>query len=171
MTKPMHRGFTLVELVIYMGLMTLILGAMVAMFLLIEQARNKEQVIAEVEQQGILTLEQITQTIRNAEFIATPATSTSGTMLSIKTSLASTTPTVFDMVDGVLRVTEGSVGPVALTSTRVVVSDLLFSNLSRANTPGTLRIQFTLRYGGSSNKAAYTYEKIFYGNASIRDIR
>ena len=163
-------GFTLIELLIYMVIVSMLFGSVVSLFLVFTHARAKQQAIAEVETQGSATLALMTQTIRNANTITTPANSATTTTLSVTTYLASTTPTVFDLAGGVLRITEGSNAPIPLTNSQVIISNLAFLNLARSGTYGSVKIQFTTTYATTSKRFDQNYAQTFYGSATVRHI-
>ena len=59
-------GFTLVELLLYVGISSAILLASSLFLATLLESRIKNQTIAEVEQQGLAVMQIITQDIRNA---------------------------------------------------------------------------------------------------------
>jgi len=67
----------------------------------------------------------------------------------------SSNPTIFDLVDGKLQITQGTEGPYELTTDQVIVSNLLFTNLSYPNTPGTVRIEMTIEHLNPSGRMEY----------------
>jgi prepilin-type N-terminal cleavage/methylation domain-containing protein len=162
-----QSGFTLIELLLYVSISAALLLATSLFLSVILSSRIKKQAMAEVDQQGMEAMHIITQTLRNADTISAPATSTSAAALSVKTITASTTPTVFDLASGTLRITEGTTTPVALTNTHVVVSGLTFSNLSGSSTPGTVRVQFTVSAVNNSGRSEFTYTGRFTGSATL----
>lgn len=136
-------GFTLIELLLYVsivGIMILSVSAILPIFL---QSRVKNQTISEVEQQGNQVMQRITQAGRNA------------------TNINFTS--AFDLSAGTIRE-----NTIALTNSRVVASNLTFQNLSRAGTPGTIRIQFTITHVNPQGQIEYDFSKTFYGSASLR---
>jgi type II secretory pathway pseudopilin PulG len=145
--KKLDQGFTLIELLLYVSIVGAIIFSVAGFLSLAMQARIKNQTIAEVEQQGIAAMQQITQTGRNAA----------------DTNFS----TVFDLSGGAIRVNPGD-GPIALTNSRVTASSLSFTNLSRPGTDGTVRVQFTLTYVNSSGRNEYDYSKTFYDSVTIR---
>ena len=110
----------------------------------------------------------ITQTLRNASGVNSPTISNIASSLSVVTTSPSTTPTVFSESGGVLYITEGTGGAVALTNNKVVISNLLFSNFSRPSTPNIIKISFKITSGtiGSSLGGSYSYT--FNGSADLR---
>lgn len=163
-----REGNTLVELLLYMAILSLIILAVSSMVYLTFQSRIKSQVIAEVEQQGNQTMEIILRTIRNSSSVNTPTTGASGNTLSLATYSAPTSPSVFSINNGALTIKEGSAGTINLTSDKLMIDNLLFTNLSYPQTPGNVKIEFTLQYKNNDNISEYNYKKTFYSTASLR---
>lgn len=163
-----QKGFTLLELLLYIATsaaMLLIISGFLSVLL---RARIKNQTMAEVEGQGQAVMQIITQTARNSSSINTPAQGASAASISFGTYTPANNPTVFDVVDGVLRIKEGAGAAVALTNSRVSVSGVSFQNLSRTGSPGTVRVQFTLTRINLGGRNEYEYAKTFTGSASLR---
>ncbi len=164
-----NRGFTLVELLLYVGLLSMVIFSAALFLSLILQSRMKNQVVAEVEQQGVLAVMRIMQVVRNSTLINTPAVGSSGSTLSVNLPQAALSPTVFVLSGGTITMTEGVGTAVSLTNNLVSVTGLIFSNVSRASTPGTVRIQFTISYINNSGRNEFDYSKTFDSDASLRD--
>ncbi len=141
--KNYQKGFTLIELLLYVSILGAVILSITGFLFILLQSRVKNQTISEVEQQGIHVMQIITQTGRTASSI--------------------NFTTAFDLSGGTIRE-----NAIALTNSRVVASALTFTNLSRANTPGTVRIQFTLTHTNPSGRNEYDYNKTFYGTATVR---
>lgn len=164
-----NRGFTLVELLLYAAMLSIIIFSVGIFLSLLLQSRTKNQVIAEVEQQGVLAMQRMTQVVRNSTLINSPATGASGSTLSVTMPQAPSSPTVFALSGGVITMAQGMGATVGLTNNLVSVSGLTFSNLSRAGTVGTVRLQFTITYINNSGRNEYDYSKTFDSDASLRD--
>lgn len=91
------EGFTLIELLLYVSIVGVLLMSISMFFAMMSDARIKNQSISEVNQQGNAALELITQTIRNADSITTPAVGATGTALNINVPTANRSPTIFDL--------------------------------------------------------------------------
>lgn len=163
-----RSGFTLIELLLYVGIASSILLISTLFLQTLLESRVKNQTIAEVEQQGLQVMQIITQTIRNAENITSPAIGASAASLVLDVAPAGDDPTVFDVSAGTIRITEGVGLPISLTNSRVMVSSLVFQNLSRANTPGVLRVSFTLNHVNLGGRREYEFSKTFYAGGSLR---
>lgn len=163
-----QKGFTLVELLLYVSVLVIMLLVISLFLSTLLQSRVKNQTIAEVEQQGLQTMQMITQTVRNASTINTPAVGGGAAALSVGTYISGNNPTLFDMGSGAIRMKEGAAGIVSLTNDRVTVSALNFQNLSHISTPGTIRISFVLTHINPSGRNEYSFSKTFYADASLR---
>lgn len=166
--RERNSGLTLIELLLYVGISSVVLLAVAGFLGSILNTRVKNQTINEIEQQGNQNMQLITQTVRNATAINSPAAGVSAASLSINVPEPTDSPTVFDVVDGVLRITKGTADPVALTSPVAEVVNITFDNLSIASTPGTIRVQFELEYKSHSSRNEYQWSKTFFGSASLR---
>jgi len=149
----MKKAFTLIEFLIYMAISATILVLMTGFFWDIIFGNIKETSYQEVQQNGRFALTKITQEIKKATGINSPLAGSSSNTLSL--AMADASPTIFDLVNGKLRITQGSQGPFELTSDEVRVSNLLFTNLSYPNTPGTIRIEMTIEHLNPSGRMEY----------------
>ena len=77
-----NKAFTLIELIIYISLVSLMLLGIASFTKMTLQTRARNQVIAEVEQQGVQVMQILSQTIRNAESILFPALGSNASILS-----------------------------------------------------------------------------------------
>lgn len=163
-----EKGFTLIELTLYMGISAALLLALSVFFSVLLQTRTKSESIATVDDQGAAVLALMTRTARNAVEITAPAAGGNGTSLTLVVDDPGLSPTVFSVSGGVLMMTEGLADPVALTSDSVTVTGMSVENVSRTGTPGSVRVSFTLSRVNQGGRNAYTYEKVFKGSASLR---
>lgn len=168
-SSPQQKpGFTLVELLLYIGVSGLILLAVASLALLIVETRKKNQTIAEVEQQGLQVASLLSQTVRNATGFNTPTLGQSSTTLSVTTASSNTNPTIFDLSAGALRIKEGASTAINLTASFITASAFNVANVSRSATTGSVRISFVLSHTNPGSQNEYTYSKTFYVSASIR---
>ena len=68
----MKKSFTLIELLLYVSIVGAIIFSVAGFLSLSMQSRVKNQIISEVEQQGVQVMQSLTQTIRNASIISIP---------------------------------------------------------------------------------------------------
>lgn len=168
MKKAKNTGFTLIEMLIYISLASLVLLAIAGFFQISLSSRVKSKTIAEVEQQGIQILNLINQYAINATAINSPGVGSSGNSLSLQMPDAGSNPTVFSFGSGDLLVTEGVSPSVTLNSSNVEVNSVKFENLSQANTPGLIRVEISLSHVNNSNQPEFYWDKTFYSSISLR---
>lgn len=166
-----QSGFTTVEIILYVGLTTLILGAVATFYSMILQSRIRNETVAEVDQQGIMAMQMMTQSIRNATASAAPIVGGSGVTLSLTATDSAKNPTIFSLNNGTLQMQEGTTTALPLTTSRVIASNLTFTNLSRASSSASVRIQYTITHRNPTSTYNYNYSQTFYGTASLRKWR
>ena len=166
--KNKNKGFSLIELLLYIALASVILIAVSYFIIMVLQARVKNQTINEVTSQGISAMQMIRQTIKNAESINNPAKGSSASSASIDVYTQANDPTVFDVSNGALRIKEGSADAINLTNARVTVSDLSFTNVSKTERLKSIKIQFTVTHINPANKNEYNYHETFYETINIK---
>ncbi|MFC1645112.1 PilW family protein [Patescibacteria group bacterium] len=162
------KGFTLVELLLYVSIASAMMFSLVAFAMMTVESNVKNQAVIDVEQQGVQIMQLVKQVIRNSEGINSPAQGVSSGTISMDVVNVGDDPTIFDVSSGVFRITEGVGSAIDITNSRVTVSGLSFYNLSRTDTPGVVRIQFTITHNNPEGRNEYDYSKTFYGTASLR---
>lgn len=133
----MHRdsaGYTLIELLLYVGIVGALLTGVTMFFGSTLDARVKNQSISEVDQQGAQIMELITQTVRNADSITTPAAGASGSTLTLVVPTPAASPTIFNMSGTTSVLGYNSDG----TSTDSNNSDSINATKFTASTSGTV---------------------------------
>ena len=163
------KGFSLVEIIVYIALVAMLLLVVSGFSISILDFNNKNKVVSEVEYQGLQTMQIITQYIRNADNITSPSQeSSSDNSLTLEMLSGLSTPVVFTLNGGKIYINEAGGGDIVINNSRVQITNLLFQNLSRTSTPGTIRVSFTLTYLNPVSKAELSYSKNFYASASLR---
>ena len=161
------KGFTLIELLLYVGIASIILLVISLFINMLLQSRIKNNVIADVEQQGAQAIHTILRVARNASSITSPTIGLTGGTLTLAVPSPALTPSVVSLSNGELFLAEGINQPASLTNDSVTASSLLFENLSQPGTVGTVRVSFVVTYKNPSGRNEYDFEKTFYGSATI----
>ena len=155
----MNRGFSLLEASIYLVLVIIIMPliAMLLFFTVDNRARSNNSSLLLLEGERVVDL--ITQTIKQAQEINQPAIGVSGDSLSLMMLNENQNPTIFNLVNGSINIKEGVGDALPLTSNKIVVTNLIFTNASKGATPGLISIEFSL--------SAQNFSKKFYVSASL----
>ncbi len=155
MTKQRKKAFTLIELLIYLGIVSGLLVVAGAFTWSIIKGSVKSSCVREVQQNGRLAMEIVTREIKAASGINSPLAGESTDTLSLIMSDGGLNPTIFELLNNQILLSQGVDGPYALTTDQVLVSNLNFTNLSYADTPGTIRIEMTLDYNNLEVQPEY----------------
>lgn len=149
------KGFTLIEFILYTVILGIILAVMAGFLWNIIFGNIKETAYQEVQQNARFALTKVTQEIKKATGINSPA-NPGDSSSSIVLVMADNTSTTFDIVDNKLRITRGF-PPVSsyLTSDQVKVTNLQFTNRSYSDTPGTVQIVININHINPDNRAEY----------------
>lgn len=169
----MPRGFTLIETIIYMAIIGLVVSSFVGFSVTVSRARNKSYASEEVQANARMALDLISQRIRAASSVNT-GTSTFNSdpgVLSLAMADAAKNPTIIDLTadDGVLRITEGVNSPVSVTSGRVRVTNLVFTNLTGSGARENIRVQMTVGYASTAGDTEFSFSKSFQTTVSVRE--
>lgn len=168
MCKEKQHGFTLIELLLYVAMLGVLLSAVAAFFITSVDARIKNQSITEVNEQGSLVMDQLTHIIRNATSISSPAAGTSSAGFSAVVPTGSLSPTVLSLASGTLQLQEGVGVAVPLTNSKVQVTNLTITNLTRPSTSPILQISFTLARVNPASLNSYSYTQTFTTSVGVR---
>lgn len=142
--KP-AAGFTLIEVLIYLALFTIIIGgAIVSVYSILEgSSRTARRILAQEE--GNFLLRKIDWALTNATAITLPLPGASGTALSVtKADLPpAESPLVFALNNTTMRLSRGGGVSHRLTSATVAVSEVMFRHIAaRDNTPAAIVVNF-----------------------------
>lgn len=163
-----NKGFTLIEILLYVAISSSVLFiAFVFMFTLID-SREKNQIIAEVEQQGLFAMSNIGESIQKADSVIIPLPGSFSSGLSLAMSGAGENPTLFSQDVYNITVQEGSGSPISLTNQNVRVDFLYFENVSRSNTEGLIKVVFTLSYHNPHGPRQFDFTKTFQSSFSLK---
>ena len=129
MTVAKRRGITIVETILYVGLLAIIMAGLMTFLVNLVRREAKVSAMIEANQTGRFALEKINSVIRNSKDATSPTDGTSGSSLSLTMPDSNLSPTVFQVTSGVLTMKQGANAAIPLTSSGVTVSNLTFTNL------------------------------------------
>jgi|GEM_PF-1348355 len=124
------RGFTLIEIVLYTGILAVVGLIGTQFFLVISRSYFQDQARNEVTQNVRFVSHTMQQAVRAAAKVNTASSS----MLDLAMTDAAKSPTVFTLANGVLYRQEGGGAQVALTSDKVEVTSLYFYSVATQQT-------------------------------------
>lgn len=160
-----QKGFTYIELILYIALITVFLGALVFYAWGVIGSGSKSTTEQEVFSQARFVSERIKYEIRNA----TGINSVSGTSISLTTSIAGTNPTIIDLVGGNVRIKQGVGLATNINSSDVIISSLTFTNYSSTdNKSKHVGVSFVLNSNYGSTRQEFVETTTVRTSAEIR---
>lgn len=150
-----RSGFTLIELLIFCGVFGIMSVSFMMILVSVIQVQTKQNSTAEVTQQSQSLLDTIQYYVQSASLVDLPS-DTATTTLKLRMSSSTIDPTYIYLSDGVVYLQQTDAGSVAaLTSNRVLVSNLAFTK--RANVPGhdSVSVGFTVAYNTTNIKQSF----------------
>lgn len=163
-------GFTLLELLIYLALLSVALTVVITLVtsLIQSEARGSVRHAVDASASGVLT--QMTEAARAATGINTANSLFAIPLgrLSLAMRDASRSPAVFSVNNGRLEVTEGSGSPVALTSDAVQVVGFQLTRLNPAGAKEGVRIELTVNFRDPGNDPRFQFSHTYVTGLVLR---
>ena len=163
-----QQGVTIVEILLYMSILSIIIVALSAFLHLSLQSRIKGQIIGDVEQSSIQSLDIILDNIRAAKTITLPTRGNNSSSLNL------TMPGVSQTVDfrlnaGKIEMQQNGGGYNAITINKLNITSLVFSNTTTSvGGLGSAKVTFRSDNINNSGRNEYNFGKNFQGSASLR---
>ncbi len=166
-----QKGYSLIEAIVYVGILAFIVLAVYSFFLWSARANAKVKATRKTLANARMAMEIMTREIKEAKSIYTPTTSTS-TQLSLETTKylpagEETTYIDFYLCGTRLCLKKENQSPVALTSDAVEITDLKFIKITPASIP-SIQINLNVDYKDFKNRPEYHNSVNATSTASLR---
>ena len=150
-----RSGFTLIELIIFSAIFSLVSIIFVAMLVSITTVQLRQTASSEVNRQSQFVLQTIQRYIENSSFIETTSTPSQSLLLRMPTGSNGTSSQVeiyweTSTLASAIYLRLGTSTPEAITSPKVVVDELTFQKFSRPNAHDSVSFVMALSYHASS---------------------
>lgn len=162
------RGFTLLELLLYMAVLAALMLTISVLFSTLLQAKMKMRVMREVDEQGALALIQLSAWVRDADSVGAPATGEQSSELFLTQTYPTSVSREITPVNGQLGVVIDGGDWTPLTNTQVVVDSFTVTEVSSGSSTPAIRIDLSLEGAPTSSRNEYVYARQFTTTASIR---
>jgi len=158
-----NSGFTLIETIIYAGLISFILSMAVLGVVMFVETKDRIAARIEVEEEAAFLMGKITWALQNAVSIITPTVGASTSTLSVNRLNFPQNPITLDADSGTMRISYAGGQPVPLSNGNVRVSALSFEHLAGSSSRDesvkvTLAIEFRPKVTPSLYAASTTIE-------------
>ena len=159
-----QKSFTLIEILVYIGVLSLIIITLASFFLWLGRSTTKARVMREVLDNSRRAMETITYEIRKAKSISPSSTVT-------HLYLENTTNSEFYLcgtASTTLCLKEGTDAPIYLTSDKVEVTELTFTQIATVTTTPSVQIELKIDYKNPGNITEYQASISITSTASLR---
>lgn len=175
MRKSLQKSFTLLEALIYIGVLAIIVVAISSFLIWSVHSNTKARVMRETLYSAGRALEVMTHEIKEAKSIYTPTSvfDSHPGQLSLETNhYLPTEETIsyidFYLCDNHLCLKKESQNPIALTSDRVEVANLVFSQIITGTVP-SLQIDLRVEYKNPTDRPEYQASVNLKSTVSLRN--
>lgn len=152
------KGISLVETLVSIAIMALLVLCATALLTTTSGTEKRNRAVTEVEWQASALMAAITQSVRNASAITSPATGATSTSLTLTLSgVPAESPTVYSTTSQILFVSKAGGAATRMSSSAVNVTSLSFQNITPSGTKGAVRITMTISSNNPNNKTGLTY--------------
>ncbi len=134
-------GFTTIELLLYMGILTILISVLASIFGAIIDSKLESEATSSVDQDGRYILARLSRDMQSATSIASPAAGLQGSALQI--SVNSIAQTYAVNISNDLQITKSGQSD-NLNSVDTSVSNLTFKRIGNGDVDDTIQMQFTL---------------------------
>lgn len=136
-----RSGTTLIELIIYLAILSMIIGTALPMLFSATENRLLQQTVSIVEQNGTQILQNISQNVRLSERILSPAIGQSGSVLALSTASGGLNPIIIGSSSGSVVIVEHYTREL-ISSSQVAITDFVVKNTSTSVSRPSVNISF-----------------------------
>lgn len=173
--KINQKGFTLIEMLVYISVLTIICAAIVSFLFWAIKTNAKSRAAAEVSDNARRAMETMFYEIRQATSVYTPTSvfDVSQGQLSLETKISppnneTKTYEDFYLADGKLYLKKEGIAPEQITSDQVRVSNLIFKYLGSSGNLASVQINLKVEYNDSSGRPEFQAEVNLISSATLR---
>lgn len=173
--KIKQKGFTLVEMLVYVSVLTVISVAIVSFLFWAIKTNAKSRTMAEVSDNARRAMETMVYEIRQATGVYTPTSAFDANpgQLSLETKInprdnETKTYEDFYLADGKLYLKKEGISPEQITSDQVRVSNLIFKNIGSSGNLANIQINLQVEDNDSSGRPEFQAEINLISSATLR---
>lgn len=160
------RGFTLIETLIYIAIISMVLISVVVFISAIADSRNKAYAAAETQSNGRTAINTIASKIMSATSVVAPGSGATSSVLIL--AMPSGGNITFAVVGGVLQMGQVGSATTTITGSRVTIGNLQFTNVSASGKRSNILVDLAISYNGAVNDKIFSYSQTLSTAVSIR---
>lgn len=171
MKFKINSGFTLMEILIYVAVFSMIITVLFSFIVWLWHSNIKTQVMRETLANVEGAMQRMTHEIRDAQSIYTPTTTSTQLSLEILRYLPegeSSSYLDFFLCETQLCLKKEAQDPIALTSDKVEIKNLSFSQVTAGTSTGSIQINLRAQYKNPQNLSEYQASVDVTSTVSLR---
>ncbi len=146
----MKKGFTLIEILIYLALVSLITTIAIASVYPLIDNYYRNQARLDIEGEVNFLMRKINWALMGAYLINQPTAGSTSTTLSINKEGFSQNPIAFDVNNGDFRISLAGAGPIVLNNVNVKIEKAEFEHISQSGLPALVGIELSIKHSNSN---------------------
>lgn len=159
--RTFRSGVTLLEVLLFLGILSIIATTITAVFLSTQDARVLQRSVSDLEDAGTQLISSMSKTMRRAETVIVPAANLTGSILVLQMASNAEFPTIVARAGSGLILVKKS-GTSSLLSSTISVSNLVFRSVGGSNVWFTFKLTTVVRTVNPR-----TYSRTFNGTATL----
>jgi len=153
-------GFTLLELLIYISILSILVVVVSSTFISLSKGRGQSQARSEVDNSIRFVSELLRQDLKNASVVSSPSLTGDLNSTPILTLTRGGVVIIYDVLNGSIRRKEGGASPVNLTNSNISVNTPTFTRIENSNSSFltknvSIKIYITFNYKSTGSDWIY----------------
>ncbi|MEK7576345.1 MAG: prepilin-type N-terminal cleavage/methylation domain-containing protein [Patescibacteria group bacterium] len=142
-TKKFNLGFTLIEVLVYIALLSILLSGALAVTYQVLQSSESVQAKTTIDEESDFIFHKFDWALNNST-INSPVAGTADPILSLNKAGFAQNPIVFDLNSGNIRIKRGTQTANELNSVNIKITNLLFTHIAPSTgKPAAIHLSFT----------------------------
>ncbi len=165
-----RRGFTLIEVMLYIALTLTILMVVVSFFLAAIEAQGRQKKVLETDTEAAFLIKTIQTYLDQATAVTNPAAGSSDTTLTFTMPEPAQSPITIaaNDDDGNVYITIGGAAPRLLAGNDIFIYNLLFSNRADSGEKASIHMEMNATSPSFFNQSPLRYEQIYHASLTKR---
>ncbi len=152
----MTKGFTLIEILIYLALVSLIATISIASVYPLIDNYYRSQARLDIESETNFLMRKINWALMGAYSINQPASGGTSTIFSVNKEGFSQNPIAFDVSGENLRISLAGAEPIVLNNVNVKIEKAEFENIFQSGLPSSVGIELSVKHSNPKSNASTT---------------
>jgi hypothetical protein len=153
--KINNKAFSLIEVLLYLSLVVIVIGGVMTFSQEIFDISGKAKIINDVDYESNYALNKLANYIKESKAINSPIFSQADNTISLQDT---NNKTIFiKLINNQIKISFDGINYIPLTSNKIIINDLKFTNLGMPNTNGLIKINFIANNKTENTREIYNF--------------